>query len=108
MTTYGPPECRVRWEYDDMPYDPGDTDHCEAHSEYTRGCEVCERYSREVWDYVDRFGVYGCIVELRAPACAYCGHKEWEVADSLWGIVGDGDYHREVERELVAEASCLS
>ena len=103
--TYGPAELRIRWEPDTEPYDPGDTDHCEDHSAFTRGCETCERYSSEVWDYVQTWGVFGCIVETRAPACGCCGRTEWEHAASVWSIVGDDAYHREIEAELIAEAA---
>jgi hypothetical protein len=83
----GPLELRVRWLDDDAPYDPGDCD------------------TAETWDYVARYGVYGCVVETRKPACPCCGAKTWENAASLWSIVGDADYHREIERELIAEVA---
>jgi hypothetical protein len=85
---YGPVELRVRWEEDPEPYDVGDAeDHIEtAH-------------------YVETYGVCGCVVEVRRPACACCGFKQWAHAVSLWSIVGDADYHREVERELISEAT---
>jgi hypothetical protein len=86
-TTYGPHELRITWQDDTEPYDPGDCD------------------DAETWRYVELYGVAGCVVETRAPACACCGRKSWEVAASLWSIVGDADYHREIERELIAEAS---
>jgi hypothetical protein len=103
MATYGPAQLRVRWLDDDEPYDPGDMDHCEDHREPTRGCETCDAYSREVWHEVETWGVYGCVLETRAPACGCCGRTDWEHAASLWGIVGDADYHREVEAELMSE-----
>jgi hypothetical protein len=89
--TYGPPELRIRWEPDPEPYDIGDIDNAEDRE-------------AEVWAYVDLHGVYGCTVELRRPACACCGRTDWEIGASLWGIVGDDGYHREIERELMAEA----
>lgn len=84
-TTYGPPECRIQWLEDTEPYDPGDCD------------------DAETWEYVERCGVYGCVLETRGPACGCCGARVWEHAASLWSIVGDEDYHREIERELMAE-----
>lgn len=84
--TAGPVELRIQWLEDTEPYDPGDFD------------------DAETWEYVERFGVYGCVVETRPPACACCGAKTWEHAASLWSIVGDADYHREIERDLMAEA----
>jgi hypothetical protein len=47
----------------------------------------------------------GCVVETRAPACACCGRTDWEVAESLWSIVGDDSYHREIERDLISEVA---
>ena len=88
--TYGPSELRVRWIADDEPYDPGDYDPADEAA---------------IWAYVETHGVYGCVVETRAPACACCGLTEWQHAASLWSIVGDDAYHREVEADLVAEAS---
>lgn len=85
--TYGPTELRISWREDPEPYDPGDCD------------------DAETWAYVDLYGVYGCVVELRAPACGCCGRTAWEPAASLWSIVGDADYHRSIERELIAEAT---
>lgn len=84
--TYGPPELRVRWVDDDEPYDPGDCD------------------DAETWRYVELYGVVGCVVEVRPPACGCCGRTDWQHAASLWSIVGDNDYHREIERELIAGA----
>lgn len=85
---YGPVEARARWEIDDQPYDPGDCN------------------DAETWAYVEQFGVFGCIVETRGPACPCCGAEpQWEHAQSLWSIVGDADYHREIERELFAEVA---
>lgn len=86
-TTYGPAELRIRWVEDDEPYDPGDFD------------------DAETWHYVELYGVYGCIIETRAPTCGCCGRTEWQHAESLWSIVGDDDYHRTIERELVAEVA---
>lgn len=103
--TYGPPELRVRWLDDDEPYDPGDTDHCEDHARFTAGCPTCERYCAEVDHYVETYGVLGCVIETRAPACGCCGRTDWEHATSLWSIVGDDDYHREIERELMEEVA---
>jgi hypothetical protein len=85
--TYGPAECRVTWEPDDMPFDWGDVNPTES--------EVRE---------VELKGVWGCVVELRPPACACCGLKSWQHAASLWGVDGDPTYCREVERDLMAEA----
>jgi hypothetical protein len=48
--------------------------------------------------------VVGCVVETRGPACPCCSRKSWETAASLWSIVGDDAYHREIERELMSEA----
>lgn len=105
--TYGPAELRIRWVEDDEPYDPGDLDHCEDHLYATPGCATCERYSAEIVRQVGTWGVFGCIVETRAPTCACCGRTAWEVAESLWGIVGDDAYHREIERDLMMEvAAC--
>jgi hypothetical protein len=87
MTTLGPIELRIRWTEDPEPYDPGDCD------------------DAETWAYVDTYGVYGCVVETRAPACACCGRTEWEHGASLWGIVGDALYHAEVERDLMTEVA---
>jgi hypothetical protein len=85
-TVYGPPELRIKWEPDPEPLEPGDI-------------------PLEEWaPYVDRYGIDGCVVELRAPACPCCGRTSWEHAASLWGIVGDRDYHREIERDLILEA----
>lgn len=85
--TYGPAELRVTWHEDAEPYDPGDFD------------------DAETWRYVELYGVYGCIVELRPAACGCRGRTDWEHAADLWSIVGDADYHREIERELIAAAS---
>lgn len=88
MRVYGPSELRITWRDDPEPYDPGDFD------------------DAETWEYVDRFGVLGCVVETRRPWCPCCDHKPtWEVAASLWSIVGDADYHALIERELMAEAA---
>lgn len=84
--TAGPVEARVRWEIDDQPYDWGDIEP-----------------TADDWDTLERLGVLGCIVEIRRPACACCGIKRWEVAESLWSIVGNDAYHREIERDLFAE-----
>jgi hypothetical protein len=85
--TYGPPELRIRWMPDEEPYDWGDIEPTE-----------------EDWDTLEREGVYGCVIELRPPACACCGRTDWQHATSLWSIVGDDAYHRTIERELIAEA----
>jgi len=87
MKTYGPPELRIQWQPDEEPYDWGDIDP-----------------TPEDWDELGRLGVFGCVVELRPPACGCCGRTAWEHAASLWSIVGDDAYHREIERELIAEA----
>lgn len=84
--TYGPAELRLTWRPDDEPLELGDI-------------------PWEDWEpYVEAHGIYGCTVELRRPVCACCGRKDWEHAASLWGIVGDDAYHREIERELISEA----
>lgn len=88
VTVYGPIEARVRWIEDEIAPDPGDVD------------------PREFFRYAEMFGVYGCVVETRRPACPCCGLKEWEHAESLWSIIGDADYHREIERELLDEVAC--
>lgn len=87
-TTIGPAELRIRWEHDDEPYDWGDIEP-----------------TAEDWAYLETYGVAGCIVEIRPPACACCGRTDWEHAVSLWSIVGDAAYHRHIERELIAEVS---
>lgn len=88
MATYGPPEARARWEEDLEPYDWGDIAPTEA-----------ER------DAVNGEGVYGCIVELRAPACGCCGRTGWEYVASVWGVTSPGDdsYYREVAADLMLE-----
>lgn len=86
--TYGPAELRVTWHADDEPYDWGDIDP-----------------TPEDYAYLELYGVCGCVVELRPPACGCCGRTDWEYAADLWSIVGDADYHREIERELIAAAS---
>jgi hypothetical protein len=86
--THGPVEARVRWEIDDAPYDWGDIDP-----------------TADDWHYLEVHGVWGCIVEIRPPACACCGRTDWQHGASLWGIVGDESYHREIERDLIAEVS---
>ena len=84
-TTYGPAEARILWVEDQEAPDPGDCD------------------DAAFWQSVQDFGVFGCVVETRAPTCACCGVKQWEHAASLWGIIGDADYHCEIERELLTE-----
>lgn len=88
MTTYGPPEMRVRWEPDDVPFDWGDIDPSDDERED-----------------VDVEGVWGCIVELRPPACGCCGRTSWEHAASLWGVTSpsDASYYGQVETELMSE-----
>jgi hypothetical protein len=86
-TPIGPHELRILWEPDPEPYDPGDIP------------------LEDVQPYIDMFGVDGCVIETRGPACPNCGRKSWEHAASLWGIVGDADYHRTIESELMAEVS---
>lgn len=86
--THGPAELRIRWEEDWEPYDLGDAE-----------------VPGETQRYIDMYGVCGCIIETRAPSCACCGHTSWKVAQSLWSIVGDDAYHREIERELIAEVA---
>ena len=83
---YGPVQARVRWEYDSEPLEMGDI-------------------PAEDWEpYVDAYGVMGCIVEARPPACPCCEREpDWQHVTSLWNIVGDDAYHREVERDLFAE-----
>jgi hypothetical protein len=86
--TLGPVEARIRWMEDDEPYDWGDIEP-----------------TAEDWGYLETYGVMGCVVEIRRPACGCCGRTDWEVAESLWSIVGDESYHREIERELLAEVA---
>jgi hypothetical protein len=88
-TTYGPPEARVRWEPDDHPFDWGDIEPTDSERED-----------------VDLEGVWGCVVELRPPACACCGRKDWQHGSSLWGVTSPGDdsYYRTVELDVMAEA----
>lgn len=129
-----PEDVRVRWVVDDEPYDPGDTDHCEAHKSSEEDCEECTERRTEIERSVDLYGVLGCIVERHerrarldvslnatedpktyAEAMAIlneCGDLDtrpvnvvelWEQTESLWGIVGDDDYRREVEKDLLSE-----
>jgi hypothetical protein len=86
MKTYGPMELRIKWMMDETPYDYGDAED-----------------QGETDHYIDLYGVMGCVLETRPPACACCGLKDWTHATSLWSIVGDDDYHRTIERELMAE-----
>lgn len=88
MLTYGPIEARVKWVVDEEPYDVGDAEDRE-----------------DAARYVETYGVFGCVIETRKPVCACCGVAVWEHGASLWSIVGDADYHREIERELMAEVS---
>jgi hypothetical protein len=89
-TTIGPVECRVRWEPDDHPFDWGDIDP-----------------SPDERRAVEREGVWGCIVEIRRPACACCGRTDWEHGSSLWGVTApyDTSYYRTVERECMGESA---
>jgi hypothetical protein len=84
--TYGPVELRITWQPDSEPYQLGDAE----------DAELTEHY-------IDLYGVQGCVVETRAPACACCGLTQWEHAASLWSIVGDENYMREIERDLISE-----
>lgn len=86
-TPYGPLAVRVRWVPDDEPIECGDIPEAEMYA------------------YAERYGVYGVIVETRAPACPCCGHVAWIEAASLWSIIGDDAYHREIEREMIREAT---
>jgi hypothetical protein len=86
IQTIGPAELRIQWLEDLEPYEMGDAED-----------------AAETARYLDLYGVMGCVVETRRPACACCGVKQWEHAASLWSIVGDADYHREIERELMSE-----
>lgn len=49
---------------------------------------------------IRQHGHMGCIMERQ---CSCCGL--WVEVDSLWGIVGDEDYHREVERNFAPDAA---
>lgn len=84
--TYGPTELRVRWEPDSEPIECGDIPEAEMYA------------AAEQW------GVYGCIVELRPPACGCCGRTDWEHGASVWSVIGDADYRAEVEADMIAEA----
>jgi hypothetical protein len=85
----GPVAVRVRWEPDDQPYDWGDIDPTDD-----------ER------DAVDAEGVWGCLVEVREPACPCCGRCEWEYGASLWSVTSPDDpgYYAEVAADVIAEA----
>jgi hypothetical protein len=85
---HGPVQARVRWEPDNEPYDWGDIGP-----------------TSEDYDYLEMHPPEGCIVEIRRPALLHpdAPAPQWEHAASLWSIVGDDAYHREVERELIAE-----
>lgn len=87
---YGPAELRITWQSDEEEPLHDDT--------------LGEEYMREFWRAVEIYGVYGCTVEIRKPVCPCCGRKEWEHAASLWGIIGDDEYHREIEKDLMSEA----
>jgi hypothetical protein len=89
-TTYGPVELRVTWEPDDHPFDWGDINPTPD-----------ERRA------VEREGVWRCVAEIRRPACACCGRKEWEHGSSLCGVTSPGDdsYYRVIEREMMEEAA---
>ena len=88
--TYGPVQMRVTWHPDLEPYDWGDIDPT-----------LDERRA------VEREGVWGCVVEIRPPACGCCGRTDWEHGSSLWGVTSPGDpsYYREIERECMADAA---
>lgn len=90
MKTYGPVQLRVGWITDEEAPDPGDGTAAEI---------------AEFWRYVELYGVWGCIVETRAPACGCCGQTEWEQVASLWGVVGDREYCAGIERELIADVA---
>jgi hypothetical protein len=49
-------------------------------------------------DAVEQYGHPGCVIKRKQT----CGH--WDVAASLWSIVGDENYHRVVMAELASEA----
>lgn len=87
IAVYGPPEARISWHEDSEPIECGDIPEAEMYA------------------LAQQYGVYGCVVELRPPACPCCGAKSWEHVASLWGIIGDADYHRHIERELTDEAA---
>lgn len=87
LVAYGPIEARVRWVEDTESPDPGDCD------------------PDEFFASAEQYGVFGCVIETRGPACPCCGAHEWQPAESLWSIIGPDDYHREVERELLAEVA---
>lgn len=80
---------RVRWEWDEHPYEPG-----------AFGTEFPSE-------------VLGCVVETRTDDdvddCPHtdgdsCNCKHWRHADSLWGIGDpDRDYRRIIEAELCHE-----
>ena len=86
--TYGPVEARVRWEPDLEPYDWGDINPTPDEREA-----------------VEHEGVWGCVVEVRPPACGCCGRTAWEHAASVWGVTspGDASYYREIESDLLLE-----
>lgn len=52
----------------------------------------------EMDEEIRQHGHMGCIMERQ---CSCCGL--WVEVASLWGIVGDEDYHREVERNFLRE-----
>lgn len=87
--TLGPVELRIRWVPDD--------------EEPQHGFDDDDEMAKDFWSAVELYGVYGCVIETRAPACGCCGRTGWEHAESLWSIIGDADYHREIERDLMME-----
>lgn len=87
-TTLGPVEARIKWLEDEEPYEIGDAED-----------------PIDAQRYVETCGVLGCVVETRKPVCGCCGVSSWEHAASLWSIVGDADFHRVVESELLDEAA---
>lgn len=91
---------RVRWEVDDD-FDP-------FHISRVLGAdEDSEQHAidTEIAKQAEKYGAFGCILEMRSPVCEHCGHGgHWEHKASVWGVIGDGDYRRTVEAGLAAEA----
>lgn len=83
LGVHGPAELRITWEPDPEPYELGDA---EDPAETVR--------------HIETYGVFGCIVEMRRPAC-----QSWEPVASLWGVVGNDEYWRAIEHELLKEAA---
>ena len=84
--------------YEDL--DPYDLSYIDTWNEPQ---EERDRARRETLEAIERFGVWGYVVERLIPACAACGHPErWEPTPygSCWGIVDDR--HGYLEREALA------